>query len=423
MSKKNLSSTFLPTKKQELGTVVDSTTSPFDPIEEIIEEIRKGGMVIVTDDEDRENEGDLIMAAEKITPEKMAFMIRHTGGVVCMPLSNEIADRLKLPLMTEKNTSKFGTAFSISIEAASGVTTGISAADRACTILTAIHPDCSPEDLCRPGHVFPLRGADGGVLKRAGHTETSIDLAQLAGLRAGAVLSELIHDDGTMMRLPDLLAFKETHGLKICAIRDLIAYRRRHEKLVLREQEIHLPTAYGDFQLFLYRSTADDAHHLALVKGPIDPSKPALVRVHSECLSGDIFGSCRCDCGSQLHSALAQIEESGHGVLVYMRQEGRGIGLAAKIHAYKLQEEGLDTVEANAKLGFPMDLRDYGVGAQILSDLGVRYMRLLTNNPRKVVGLEGFGIEITERIPIQSASNEHNAHYLSTKKNKMGHLL
>ena len=394
----------------------------FDPIDEIIDEIRQGRMVIVTDDEDRENEGDLIMAAEKVTPEKMAFMIRHTGGVVCMPLSNEIANRLKLPLMTEKNTSKFGTAFSISIEAASGVTTGISAADRTCTILTAIHPDCSPEDLCRPGHVFPLQGADGGVLKRAGHTEASVDLAQMAGLRAGAVLSELMHDDGTMMRLPDLLRFKKEHGLKMCSIRDLIAYRRQREKLVVREQEIFLPTEYGDFQLFLYRATTDQQQHLALVKGPIDSLKPALVRVHSECFSGDIFGSKRCDCGDQLHMALQQIQESGHGVLVYMRQEGRGIGLAAKIHAYKLQEEGLDTVEANAKLGYPMDLRDYGVGAQILFDLGVRQLRLLTNNPRKIVGLEGFGMEVVERIPLCSLGNEHNEKYLATKKNKMGHL-
>ncbi|MEI6416739.1 MAG: GTP cyclohydrolase II, partial [Verrucomicrobiota bacterium] len=300
--------------------------------------------------------------------------------------------------------------------------TGISAADRTCTILTAIRPDCSPEDLCRPGHVFSLRGADGGVLKRAGHTEASIDLARLAGLRASAVLSELMHDDGTMMRLPALLKFKKEHGLKMCTTRDLIAYRRQREKLVVREQEIFLPTEYGDFQLFLYRATLDQQQHLALVKGPIDPLKPALVRVHSECFSGDIFGSKRCDCGDQLHMALQQIQESGHGVLVYMRQEGRGIGLAAKIHAYKLQEEGLDTVEANAKLGYPMDLRDYGVGAQILFDLGVRQLRLLTNNPRKIVGLEGFGMEVVERIPLCSLGNEHNEKYLATKKNKMGHL-
>lgn len=397
--------------------------SSFDKIEEVIDEIRQGRMVIVTDDEDRENEGDLVMAAEKVTPEKIAFMIRHTGGVVCMPLSHQIADRLKLPLMTEKNTSQFGTAFSISIEAASGVTTGISAADRACTILTAIQPDCSPEDLCRPGHVFPLRGADGGVLKRAGHTEASIDLAELAGLRAGAVLSELMHDDGTMMRLPDLVKFKEKHGLKMCTIRDLISYRRQREKLIVREQEIFLPTEYGDFQLFLYKTTLDGQQHLALVKGPIDPMKPALVRVHSECFSGDIFGSKRCDCGDQLHKALQQIQESGHGVLVYMRQEGRGIGLAAKIHAYKLQEQGLDTVEANTKLGYPMDLRDYGVGAQILFDLGVRQLHLLTNNPRKIVGLEGFGMEVVKRIPLPSISNEHNEKYLTTKKIKMGHLI
>ena len=395
----------------------------FNSIPEIIAEIRAGKMVIVTDDEDRENEGDLIMAAEKITAQDVNFMARYGRGLICAPITEERAKQLHLPRMVAQNREMHRTDFTVSVDATHGTTTGISAHDRAETIKILASATTTPADLRQPGHVFPLQSSPGGVLRRAGHTEAAVDLAILAGLDPSGVLCEILNEDGTMARLPDLLQFKQEHDLKICAIRDLIAYRRQREKLVIREQEIHLPTDYGDFQLFLYGTTPDTQHHLALVKGPIDPTKPVLVRVHSECLSGDVFGSRRCDCGSQLHSALAQIEASGHGVLVYMRQEGRGIGLPAKIHAYKLQEEGLDTVEANAKLGFPMDLRDYGMGAQILFDLGVRQIRLLTNNPRKVVGLEGFGMEIIERLPIQSTLNPHNTDYLSTKKKKMGHLL
>lgn len=400
-----------------------SRSDGFNSIPEIIEEIRAGKMVIVTDDEDRENEGDLIMAAEKITPEQVNFMTRYGRGLVCAPITAERAEQLQLSRMVAQNTEAYRCDFTVSVDATDGTSTGISAHDRAATIKLLSSRETRPPELRQPGHIFPLQAASGGVLRRAGHTEATVDLARLAGLDASGVLCEILNEDGTMARLPDLLKFKKEHGLKICTIRDLIAYRRHHEKLVIREQETFLPTDYGDFQLVLYRTTLDHQHHLALVKGPLDSSKPALVRVHSECLSGDVFASRRCDCGSQLHAALAQIEESGHGVLVYMRQEGRGIGLAAKIHAYKLQEEeGLDTVEANAKLGFPMDLRDYGVGAQILFDLGVRQIRLLTNNPRKIVGLEGFGMEVIERVPITSACNEHNARYLSTKKKKMGHL-
>ncbi len=397
-------------------------SSSFDPIEEIIEEIKCGRMVIVTDDEDRENEGDLIMAAAKITTEQVNFMARYGRGLICVPITTERAEQLHLPRMVAQNTESHRTDFTVSVDATHGTETGISAHDRATTIKVLASSTTLPADLRQPGHVFPLQSATGGVLRRAGHTEASVDLSRLAGLDPSGVLCEILNEDGSMARLPDLIRFKKEHGLKMCAIRDLIAYRRQCEKLIVREQEIFLPTEFGDFQLFLYRAVLDQQQHLALVKGPIDSTKPALVRVHSECFSGDIFGSQRCDCGTQLHAALRQIQESGHGVLVYMRQEGRGIGLAAKIHAYKLQEEGLDTVEANAKLGYPMDLRDYGVGAQILFDLGVRQMRLLTNNPRKVVGLEGFGMEIIERMPLQSIPNDHNAKYLSTKKNKMGHL-
>lgn len=362
------------------------------------------------------------MAAEKITPEQVNFMTRYGRGLVCTPITTQRAEQLQLSRMVAQNTEAHRCDFTVSVDATEGTSTGISAHDRAATIKILSSSKTRPTELRQPGHVFPLQAASGGVLRRAGHTEATVDLARMAGLDPSGVLCEILNEDGSMARLPDLLKFKQEHGLKICSIRDLIAYRRQREKLVLREQEIFMPTEYGNFQLFLYRATLDQEQHLALVKGPIDSSKPALVRVHSECLSGDVFGSRRCDCGSQLHAALAQIEKSGHGALVYMRQEGRGIGLAAKIHAYKLQEEGLDTVEANAKLGYPMDLRDYGVGAQILFDLGVRQMRLLTNNPRKIVGLEGFGMEIIERVPISSASNQHNAHYLATKKNKMGHL-
>jgi 3,4-dihydroxy 2-butanone 4-phosphate synthase / GTP cyclohydrolase II len=395
----------------------------FDSVEETLEEFLKGNMVIVTDDANRENEGDLILAAEKATPEKISFMIRYTSGVICVPMEGADLDRLELPLMTVQNTESMRTAYTISVDAKEGVSTGISAADRARTIRLLASPSTAPEDLVRPGHVFPLRYREGGVLRRAGHTEAAVDLARLAGLRASGVLAEVINDDGSMARLPDLIQFREKHGLKLCSIESLIAYRRVREKLIQKEEVISLPTHYGDFQLHLYRSVVDNVHHLALVKGTISSDDTTLVRVHSECLTGDVFGSCRCDCGNQLHAALEQIDEAGSGVLVYMRQEGRGIGLAAKIRAYKLQEEGLDTVQANEKLGYPSDLREYGLGAQILFDLGVRHIRLLTNNPKKVVGLEGYGLNIVEQIPIKTPSNPHNERYLDTKREKLGHLL
>ncbi len=398
---------------------------PFDPIDSVLEDIRAGKPVIVTDDASRENEGDLILAAEKATPESIAFMVKHTSGVVCVPMEGGELDRLELPLMTplSANTERMRTAYTISVDAAEGVTTGISAADRARTIRLLAEPGSQPSDFARPGHVFPLRYRTGGVLRRAGHTEASVDLARMAGLRPAGVLAEIVNDDGTMARVPELLRFKEQHGLKFCTIEDLIAYRRKREKHIERVEVIHLPTDYGDFQLYLYRNRLDDKHHLALVKGKIDKDTPVPVRVHSECLTGDVFGSRRCDCGSQLQAALQQIEDAGAGVLVYLRQEGRGIGLAAKIHAYKLQEEGLDTVEANARLGFAPDLRDYGLGAQILLDVGVGKFRFMTNNPRKVIGLEGYGLEMVEQVPIRSPSNPHNEKYLNTKKLKLGHLL
>ena len=402
---------------------MSKNTKSFDSIPDVLEEIRLGRMVIVTDDEDRENEGDLLMAASKVTPQAVNFMARYGRGLICAPVTEDRASRLGLQRMVAHNREMHATDFTVSVDATHGTSTGISARDRAATIKVLSDPKATPKDLRQPGHIFPLQAAEGGVLRRAGHTEAAVDLARLAGLDSSGVICEILNEDGTMARLPDLMKFKKEHGLKICSIRDLIAYRRQSEKLIVREQEIHMPTDFGDFQLFLYRVEIDNKHHLALVKGPIDPEKPALVRVHSECLTGDVFGSRRCDCGSQLHQAMAQIAKSGHGVLVYMRQEGRGIGLAAKIHAYKLQEEGLDTVQANERLGYPMDLREYGTGAQILSDLGIRKIRLLTNNPRKVVGLEGYGMEIVERIPIRSVANPHNARYLSTKKRKMGHLL
>lgn len=398
-------------------------TSPFDSIPEVLEEIRKGRMVIVTDDEDRENEGDLVMAASKATPQAVNFMAHYGRGLICVPVTEERAAHLGLQRMVAHNRELHATDFTVSVDATHGTTTGISARDRAATIKVLSNPKASPKDLRQPGHIFPLQAAEGGVLKRAGHTEAGVDLSRLAGLDPSGVICEILNEDGSMARLPDLLKFKKKHGLKICSIKDLIAYRRKSEKLVVREQEIVMPTDFGDFTMFLYRAEMDNHHHLALVRGPIDPKKAALVRVHSECLTGDVFGSRRCDCGSQLHSSLAQIAESGHGVLVYMRQEGRGIGLAAKIHAYKLQEEGFDTVEANERLGYPADLRDYGTGAQILADLGITKIRLLTNNPRKVVGLEGYGMEIVERVPIRSEPNRHNARYLSTKKRKLGHMI
>ncbi len=397
--------------------------SLFDSTEDAIREIRAGRMVIVTDDAERENEGDLVMAASKVTPEAVNFMARHGRGLICVPLTESRARSLGLQRMVAHNREVYRTDFTVSVDAAKGVTTGISAKDRARTIKILSSAKSGPMDLTQPGHVFPLQARDGGVLQRAGHTEAAVDLARLAGLDPTGVICEVLKEDGSMARLPDLVKFRRRHKLKMCSIRDLIAYRRRREKLVEREQSVRMPTDFGDFDLYLYRSLTDGAHHLALVCGEIDPRQPVLVRVHSECLTGDVFGSRRCDCGTQLHQALRQISEHGTGVLVYMRQEGRGIGLPAKIHAYKLQEEGLDTVEANKKLGFPMDLREYGLGAQILSDLGVRKIRLLTNNPRKMVGLSGHGLEIVSRVAIKTRPHAQNARYLRTKKRKMGHLL
>lgn len=395
----------------------------FNTIEEVVADIRAGKMVIITDDPSRENEGDLVLAAEKVTPEAINFMVTHARGLVCAPITHQRAQELGLQRMVLENRESQKTAFTVSVDATHGVTTGISAADRAATIRILVDSDAKPLDLVQPGHIFPLQAKEGGVLQRSGHTEAAVDLARLAGLQPAGVICEIMHDDGTMARMPELMAFRKKHDIKIATIEDLIAYRRKNERLIEREQIIKLPTDYGDFDLHMYRSLVDGAHHLALVKGEISGKKPTLVRVHSECLTGDVFASMRCDCGSQLHSALTQIEQAGSGVLLYMRQEGRGIGLPAKIHAYKLQEEGLDTVEANEKLGFPAELRDYGIGAQILADLGVHKMRFLTNNPKKVVGLEAYGLEITEIVPIRIPSNPHNAKYLETKRLKMGHLL
>src|ERR1700716_4267007 len=395
----------------------------FDTIDDVVSDIAKGKMVIVTDDADRENEGDLVMAAEKATAKTINFMAMHGRGLICVPIANERAEQLGLQRMVAQNREMYRTDFTVSVDASRGVTTGISAHDRAATIKTIADQKSTPDDLVQPGHVFPLRAKDGGVLRRAGHTEAAVDLARMAGLEPAGVLCEILHDDGTMARLPELMDFRKKHGLRICTIQSLIAHRRVREKLVELEQIVKLPTDYGDFDLHLYRSKLDGAHHLALVKGKISKTRPTLVRVHSEWLTGDVFGSRRCDCGNQLHAALRQISEEGNGVLVYMRKEGRGIGVAAKIHAYKLQEEGLDTVEANKKLGLPVDLRDYGLGAQILFDLGVRKFRFLTNNPKKVVGLEGYGIQMVEQVPIRTEANPHNAKYLETKKVKMGHML
>ena len=392
-------------------------------IEEALDDIRAGKMVILVDDEDRENEGDLTMAAEKVTPEAINFMARHGRGLICLSLTPERVEQLRLPMMVRNNTSAFKTAFTISIEARKGVTTGISAADRAMTILTAIQEETKAEDLVSPGHVFPLRARQGGVLVRTGQTEGSVDLSRLAGLKPFGVICEIMKDDGTMARMPDLEIFSQAHGLKIVTIRDLIAYRFRNEAFVHRQAETVLPTPYGTFRAVVYENDIDEHQHLALVKGEITRKEAILVRVHSECLTGDVFGSFRCDCGEQLKSALTKIEKAGQGILLYIHQEGRGIGLVNKLKAYMLQDQGKDTVEANEALGFQADLRDYGIGAQILSDLGVRKMKLMTNNPKKIIGLEGYGLEVSERIPIEIPPKKENINYLKTKRQKMGHLL
>ena len=397
---------------------------PLLSIEEAIEQIKEGRMVILVDDEDRENEGDLCMAAEMISADAINFMATYGRGLICLSLSNQKADELELPLMVDNNTSPFGTGFTISIEARCGVTTGISAADRATTVLTAIRDDAKPRDLVRPGHIFPLRARDGGVIVRSGQTEGSVDLARLAGLRPAGVICEIMDDDGTMARMPSLEEFSAKHGIGICTIADLIEYRMRNESFVQRSAEAEIPTKFaGDFKAVVYENEVDNLLHFAMVKGEIDPSKPVLVRVHSECLTGDIFGSMRCDCGPQLHQALQMIDDEGSGVLLYIRQEGRGIGLVNKMKAYALQEQGLDTVQANEELGFKPDLRNYGIGAQILVDLGVREMRLMTNNPKKMIGLEGYGLEIVEQVPIQVEIHDQNRCYMECKKLKMGHAL
>lgn len=394
----------------------------FSPIDEIVAEIAAGRIVIVADDPNRENEADLLGAASLCTAEMVNFMAVHGRGLICAPLLAERAEELDLPQMERRNREGQKTAFTVSVDAADGVTTGISAADRALTIRLLADPEIGASAFVKPGHVFPLQARVGGVLQRAGHTEAAVDLARFAGLAPAGVICEIMNDDGTMARVGQLGSYQERHGLKACTISQLIQYRSRLEKLVHREQTINMPTEFGDFDCHLYRIDTDGTHHLALSRGVLDGEKPTLVRVHSECLTGDVFHSRRCDCGDQLAAALERIAAEG-GVLLYLRQEGRGIGLPAKIHAYKLQEQGLDTVEANEKLGFASDLRDYGMGAQILYDLGVRRIRLLTNNPKKVVGLEGYGMEIVEQLPISIAPNPHNARYLETKRLRMGHLL
>jgi 3,4-dihydroxy 2-butanone 4-phosphate synthase / GTP cyclohydrolase II len=395
----------------------------FATIEEAIEDIRAGRLVVVCDDEDRENEGDLTMAAQFVTPEAINFMAKEGRGLICLALTPQRCDELGLDLMAAKNESPFETPFTVTIEAREGVTTGISAADRARTIQVAIDPESAPRDLVQPGHVFPLKSKPGGVLERTGQTEAAVDLARLAGLNPAGVICEVMNDDGTMARVPDLERYCARHGLKMITVADLIAYRRRHDKLVERVVSTRLPTAFGEFDVVGYRSLVDDKHHVAMVKGDVAGQKDVLVRVHSECLTGDVFHSLRCDCGEQLESALAMIESEGQGVLLYLAQEGRGIGLLNKLKAYNLQDKGLDTVDANLELGLPVDLRDYGIGAQILSDLGLSSIRILTNNPKKIRGLEGYGLSVTDQIPIQHAPNPHNEAYLRAKRDRLGHSL